>query len=72
MQEINIEIKGIDITVFGTYDKGESMSYDYLGSASSFDIEKICVIDSSIDIFELFSVAEIEDIEEKVLNIIED
>lgn len=76
--EINIEFKGIPIIVVGEYEAGEEavMYYSDMsghpGSPSSFDVEEVYVEDSEIGIFELFSLADLEVITEKVLEQIED
>lgn len=76
--EINIEFKGISIIVVGEYEAGEEavMYYSDMsghpGSPSSFDVEEVYVEDSEIDIFEFFSPDDLEIIEEKVLEQIED
>lgn len=76
--EINIEFKGIPIIVVGEYEAGEEavMYYSDMsghpGSPSSFDVEEVYVEDSEIDIFEFFSPDDLEIIEEKVLEQIED
>lgn len=76
--EINIKFKGVPIIVVGEYEAGEEavLYYDdmsgYPGSSSSFDINEVYAEDSEIDIFELFSSADLEIIEEKVIEQIED
>lgn len=76
--EISIEFKGIPIRVIGEYEAGEEavMYYGdmsgYPGSSSSFHVEGVYVEDSEIDIFELFSLADLEIISEKVIEQIED
>lgn len=76
--EINIEFKGIPLRVVGEYEAGEEavLYHDDLsghpGSSSSFDINEVYAEDSEIDIFELFSPDDLEIIEEKVLEQIED
>ena len=76
--EINIEFKGIPLRVVGEYEAGEEavMYYSdmsgYPGSNSSFLVEGVYVEDSEIDIFELFSPADLEVLEEKVIEQIED
>lgn len=76
--EINIKFKGISIIVVGEYEAGEEAVRYYSdmsghpGSSSSFDVEEVYVEDSEIDIFEFFSPDDLEIIEEKVLEQIED
>ena len=76
--EINIEFKGIPLRVVGEYEAGEEavMYYSdmsgYPGSPSSFHVEGVYVEDSEIDIFELFSPADLEVLEEKIIEQIED
>ena len=76
--EINIEFKGIPIRVVGEYEAGEEavMYYGdmsgYPGSNSSFDVNEVYAEDSEVDIFELFSPADLEILSEKVLEQIED
>ena len=76
--EINIEFKGIPLRVVGEYEAGEeavryySDMSGYPGSNSSFLVEEVYVEDSDIDIFELFSPADLEVLSEKVIEQIED
>ena len=76
--EINIEFKGISLRVVGEYEGGEEavMYYSdmsgYPGSNSSFDVNEVYTEDSEIDIFELFSPADLEVLSEKILEQIED
>lgn len=76
--EINIEFKGIPLRVVGEYEAGEEavMYYSdmsgYPGSSSSFDINEVYAEDSDIDIFELFSPADLEVLAEKILDKLED
>ena len=76
--EVNIEFKGIPLRVVGEYEAGEeavryySDMSGYPGSNSSFLVEEVYADDSEIDIFELFSPADLEVLEEKVLDKLED
>ena len=76
--EINIEFKGIPLRVVGEYEAGEeavryySDMSGYPGSNSSFLVEEVYADDSEIDIFELFSPADLEILEEKIIEQIED
>lgn len=76
--EISIEFKDIPLRVVGEYEAGEEavMYYSdmsgYPGSPSSFDVNEVYVEDSEIDIFELFSPADLEVLEEKILDKLED
>ena len=76
--EINIEFKGISLRVIGEYEAGEEavMYYSDMsghpGSNSSFLVEEVYADDSEIDIFELFSPADLEVLAEKVIEQIED
>ena len=76
--EINIEFKGISLRVGGEYEAGEEavMYYSDMsghpGSNSSFLVEEVYADDSEIDIFELFSPADLEILEEKIIEQIED
>ena len=76
--EINIEFKGISLRVVGEYEAGEEavMYYSDMsghpGSNSSFLVEEVYADDSEIDIFELFSPADLEVLEEKIIEQIED
>ena len=76
--EINIEFKGIPLRVVGEYEAGEEavMYYSDMsghpGSNSSFLVEEVYVEDSDIDLVELFSPADLEVLEEKILEQIED
>jgi hypothetical protein len=76
--EINIEFKGIPLRVVGEYEAGENRElyqFDlggYPGSLPSFLVEEVYAEDSEIDIFELFSPADLEVLSEKILEQIED
>ena len=75
--EINIEFKGISLRVVGEYEAGEEavMYYSDMsghpGSNSSFLVEEVYADDSEIDIFELFSPADLEILAEKIIEQIE-
>ena len=72
---VNITYKGIDLTVEGTYDKGdEEIRYTsdmggYPGFPSSFDIE--CVWVNGVDIYELVSSRGLEEIERIIVEKLE-
>lgn len=76
--EINIEFKGIPLRIVGEYEAGEeavryySDMSGYPGSNSSFLVEEVYADDSEIDIFELFSPADLEVLSEKIIEQIED
>lgn len=76
--EIEINYKGIPLRVVGEYEAGEEavMYYSdmsgYPGSNSSFDVNEVYAEDSDIDIFELFSPADLEVLAEKILDKLED
>ena len=78
MESYNVEFKGIDLTVGGYYTEGERgrMYYDDMSgipdSSSSFEIEEVFVIDSVVNIVEMFSFGDLETISEKVIELIED
>ena len=75
--EVTINYKGIDLIVKGNYTKGEEeVRYnDDMGgspeSASDFDVQSIFVIDSDINIENLFSWEDIESITDLVIEDIE-
>lgn len=75
--KIEIEYLEIPLTVFGFYSPGETeIMYDgtgggYPGSASEFDIVNILVSDSSIDICDLLSNKQMDEISEIVIEKIE-
>jgi hypothetical protein len=77
MKKVEIKFKGIPLIVEGYYEKGEEAVYNYgdgsgyPGSNSSFDVNEIYVEYSEIDIFELFSAADLEEIKEICLTEIE-
>lgn len=74
----NIMFKDTKLLVFGEYIPGEDeITYygsgdGYSGSSSSFEILKVCVEDSYVDIWELFSRADLEKIEELIIEKIEE
>ena len=76
--EINIEFKGIPLRVVGEYEAGEERTYydgdlaGCPGSRGSYYPHTIYAEDSDIDIFELFSPADLEVLEEKIIEQIED
>ena len=73
METIEIEFKGILLSVSGTHEKGEEAVFYYAdgsgfpGSSSSFEIEKIRVENSETDIFELFSFEDLIRLEEDII-----
>ena len=76
--EINIEFKGIPLRVVGEYEAGEDRELyqvdlgGYPGSMGSYYPHTIYAEDSDIDIFELFSPADLEVLSEKIIEQIED
>ena len=76
--EINIEFKGIPLRVVGEYEAGEERTYydsdlgGHPGSRGSYYPHTIYAEDSNIDLVELFSPADLEILEEKILEQIED
>lgn len=76
--EINIEFKGISLRVVGEYEASEERTYydgdlgGHPGSRSSYYTHTIYAEDSEIDLIDLFSPADLEIIEEKILEQIED
>ena len=68
-----IEFKGIELHVVGQYEKAEDrvMYFDNLdgfpGVSASYHLHHIYTSDSDVDIFELFSAADLEEIETKIL-----
>ena len=76
--EINIEFKGISLRVVGEYEAGEERTYydsdlgGHPGSSGSYYPHTIYAEDSDIDIFELFSPADLEVLSEKILEQVED
>lgn len=75
--EIQINYKGIDLIVKGNYTKGEEeVRYnDDMGgspeSASDFDVQSIFVIDSNINIEDLFSWEDFNEIKDLIIEEIE-
>lgn len=78
MKEIEIEFKEVLLKVVGTYEPEEPMvryypdGSGYPGSASDFNIDAIYVVDSEYDIYELFSMKDIEWLVDEVINKIEE
>ena len=72
MENYNVEFKGIDLTVGGYYTQGERGDWDNRGTGSTFEIEEVFVIDSVVNIVEMFSFGDLEVISEKVIELIED
>ena len=76
--EINIEFKGISLRVIGEYEAGEERTYydsDLAGCPGyrgSYYPHTIYAEDSDIDLIELFSPADLEVLEEKIIEQIED
>lgn len=68
-EEIEIEYKGIKLLVEGTYEEGEEETWEHPGAASEFDVNSIFVGD--VDIYDLFSAMDLEDIVELVISKIE-
>jgi hypothetical protein len=71
--EIEIEYLGVPLSIEGTYYPSEAqvMYYSdmsgYPGSPAEFEIIKITVTDSDVDIWELFSQRQIDEITELVI-----
>ena len=72
MENYNVEFKGIDLTVGGYYTQGERGDWDNRGTSSTFEIEEVFVIDSVVNIIDLFSFGDLEVMSEKVIEFIED
>lgn len=76
--EVQINFKDITLIVQGTYIQGENTVYYYSdgsghpGTPSDFEIDKITLLDSNVDIFELFSYDDIDEIVELVIEAIEE
>ena len=76
-QDISLDYKLVDLIVTGVYtEKEETIGYDndmngYPGSPSGFEVEKITVKDSNINIYELLRYEDLKDIERMCINIIE-
>jgi hypothetical protein len=76
--EVEINYSEVPLAVVGIYYEGEpQVMYDsngegYPGSPSEFEILKITVSDSEIDIWELFSNKQIDEITELVIEKIEE
>lgn len=75
--QVEINYKDLELIIYGTYTEEVKgiMYYDDMSglpdSSSSFDISKITVVDSDVDIFILFC-GDYQEIEELVLDKIED
>ncbi len=71
--QVEINYSGVPLTIEGNYYEGDpQVMYDsngegYPGSPSEFEILKITVSDSEIDIWELFSNKQIDEITELVI-----
>jgi hypothetical protein len=76
--QVEINYLGIPIIVQGTYYEGDSqVMYDsngegYPGSPSEFEILAITVSDSEVDIWELLSIKQIDEITDLVIEKIEE
>lgn len=76
--EVEINYSEVPLTVVGIYYEGEpQVMYDsngegYPGSPSEFEILKITVSDSEVNIWELFSNKQIDQITELVIEKIEE
>ena len=71
-KEISLDYKLVDVIATGYYTKGEEQENDYIGSPSIFELEKITVKDSNINIYELLRYDDIKDIERLCIKIIEE
>ena len=67
--EVQITYKEVEIVVEGTYTPPEERTDTYPGASSDFDINSVFVED--VDIYNLFSVDDLERIEELILEEIE-
>jgi hypothetical protein len=76
--QVEINYLEVPLTVSGTYYAGDpQVMYDsngegYPGSPAEFEIIKIAVSDSDVDIWELFSNKQIDEITELAIEKIED
>lgn len=75
--QVEINYLGVPLSIEGNYYEGEpQVMYDsngegYPGSPSDFEIRKITVLDSDIDIWELLSSKQFDEITELVIEKIE-
>lgn len=75
--ETTINYNGIELSISGNYTEGEEavMYYSDLSGSprfpSSFEVIEVKVIDSDVNIIELFSLPQIEEIEELTIEEIE-
>jgi hypothetical protein len=76
--QVEINYLGVPLTVDGTYYKGDPQimyinnGESYAGSPADFEILKITVSDSDVDIWELFSNKQIDEITELIIEKIEE
>lgn len=68
MESIQIEYKLIELVVRGTYYKEELQT----NSPAVLEIESISLLDSEVDIYNLFKIDEIAHIENLVLKVIDE
>jgi|TARA_R100000479_G_scaffold162630_1_gene100773 hypothetical protein len=67
---IQVKYCGIYVDCEGTYEPAEAQTYDYPGSSSQFEIDKVFV--ETTDIVELLSEDQIEDLELLSLEYLDD
>ena len=77
MEQVELEFRGVELTIVGNYVEPEEMVMyygdmtGYPGSSSSFEIQEIKVRDSDVDLFDLLE-DHLETLEEMCLKQIEE
>jgi len=68
--EASIVYSGVEMVVIYDYQEGEEQTWDYPGSAPEIEVEAIFAKDSEVDLFDIFTWDQIEDLENILLEII--
>ena len=68
--EASIVYSGVEMVVIYDYQEGEEQTWDYPGSAPEVEVEAIYAKDSEVDLFDIFTWDQIEDLENILLEII--
>ena len=69
--EASIVYSGVEMVVMYDYEKGEEQMWDYPGSAPNVEVEAVFAKDSEVDLFDIFTYFQIEELEDIILDIIE-
>ena len=67
--EANINYGEVKLIVIYNYQEGEDQDWEYPGSAPEVEVESVFAEDSEIDLFNIFTYVQLEDIEDMILEL---